>query len=123
MVPAIEESVGVSSIVFTGESVNQGYDSNRSTLPVGGRFISVGSTGGFGYQPLVAAGGTAVISAAGTVQSISIGNSGSGYRVGINTVVNVGVQTYSGVLPNLLNIGTATIQGGNIVSVAVLGTH
>ena len=115
----VEESVGVSSIVFTGERVNQGYDPNSSSLPVGGRFISVGSTGGFGYQPLVAAGGTAVISAAGTVQSISIGNSGSGYRVGINTVVNVGVQTYSGVLPNLLNIGTATIQGGNIVSVAV----
>ena len=115
----IEESVGVSSIVFTGERVDQGYDPNRSSLPVGGRFISVGSTGGFGYQPLVAAGGTAVISAAGTVQSISIGNSGSGYRAGINTVVNVGVQTYSGVLPNLVNIGTATIQGGNIVSVAI----
>ena len=115
----IEESVGVSSIVFTGERVNQGYDPNRSSLPVGGRFISVGSTGGFGYQPLVAAGGTANISAGGTVQSISIGNSGSGYRAGINTVVNVGVQTYSGVLPVLTNIGTATIQGGNIVSVAI----
>lgn len=115
----IEESVGVSSIVFTSERVDQGYDPNRSSLPVGGRFISVGSTSGFGYQPLVAAGGTAVISAAGTVQSISIGNSGSGYRAGINTVVNVGVQTYSGVLPNLFNIGTATIQGGNIVSVAI----
>jgi len=115
----IEESVGVSSIVFTGESVNQGYDPNKSSLPVGGRFISVGSTGGFGYQPLVAAGGTAVVSGLGTIQSISIGNSGSGYRAGINTVVNVGVQTYSGVLPNLVNIGTATIQGGNIVSVAI----
>ena len=115
----IEENVGVSSIVFTGKSVDQGYDPNRTSLPVGGRFISVGSHGGFGYQPLVAAGGTAVISGFGTVESISIGNSGSGYRAGINTIVNVGVQTYSGVLPNLFNIGTAIIQGGNIIEVKI----
>ena len=55
--------------------------------------VSVGSTGGLGYQPLVAAGGTAIISAAGTITSISIGNSGSGYRVGVQTTVNVGLQT------------------------------
>jgi hypothetical protein len=113
------ENSGISSIVFSGKSVTQGYDPNRSSLPVGGRFISVGSTGGFGYQPLVAAGGTAVISAAGTVSSISIGNSGSGYRVGLNTVYNVGVQTFSGVLPNIENIGTAVVQNGNVVSVTI----
>ena len=113
------ENSGISSVVFSGEAVTQGYDPNRSSLPVGGRFVSVGSTEGFGYQPLVAAGGTAVISAAGTVSSISIGNSGSGYRVGLNTVYNVGVQTYSGVLPNIENIGTAVVQNGNIVSVAI----
>ena len=113
------ENSGISSIVFSGEAVTQGYDPNRSSLPVGGRFISVGSTEGFGYQPLVSAGGTAVISAAGTVSSISIGNSGSGYRVGLNTVYNVGVQTFSGVLPNIENIGTAVVQNGHVVSVAI----
>ena len=113
------ENSGISSIVFSGESVTQGYDPNRSTLPVGGRFISVGSTEGFGYQPLVAAGGTAVISSAGTVSSISIGNSGSGYRVGLNTVYNVGVQTFSGVLPNIENIGTAVVQNGHVISVEI----
>lgn len=113
------ENSGISSIVFSGESVTQGYDPNRTSLPAGGRFISVGSTGGFGYQPLVTAGGTAVISAAGTVSSISIGNSGSGYRVGLNTIYNVGVQTFSGVLPNIENIGTAVVQNGNVVSVTI----
>jgi len=113
------ENSGISSVVFSGEAVTQGYDPNRTTLPVGGRFISVGSTEGFGYQPLVAAGGTAVISAAGTVSLISIGNSGSGYRVGLNTVYNVGVQTFSGVLPNIENIGTAVVQNGHVVSVAI----
>ena len=54
--------------------------------------VSVGSQEGLGYQPLVAAGGTAVVSAAGTITSVSIGNSGSGYRSGIQTNVSVGVQ-------------------------------
>ena len=110
---------GISSITFTGSPSSSGYDYNKSTLPAGGQFISLGSTGGFGYQPLISAGGTALVSAAGTITSISIGNSGSGYRSGIQTVVNVGVQTYSGVLANVEFIGTANISGGNIVSVAI----
>ena len=44
--------------------------------------ISVASTSGFGYQPLFS-GGTAVVSLAGTINSVSIGNTGSGYRSGI----------------------------------------
>ena len=84
----------------------------------GGVIVSVGSTEGFGYQPLVAAGGTAAVSIAGTIQSISIGNSGSGYRPGAQTV-NVGVATTSLTGSNRLNIGTASISGGHIVSVAI----
>ena len=80
--------------------------------------VSVGSTGGFGYQPLVSAGGTAVVSASGTISSVSIGNSGSGYRAGIQTV-NVGVTTQNTGTPSIQNIGTATISGGNIVSVTI----
>ena len=81
--------------------------------------VSVGSTNGLGYQPLVAAGGTAVISAAGTITSISIGNSGSGYRAGVQTTVNVGLQTLSTGVPNIEFIGTAAISGGHIVSIAI----
>ena len=68
---------------------------------------------------MVAAGGTAVVSGLGTISSVSIGNSGSGYRTGIQTVVNVGVQTLSTGAPNIEFIGTAAISGGNIVSVAI----
>ena len=57
---------GISSITFTGSPSSSGYDYNKSTLPAGGQFISLGSTGGFGYQPLISAGGTALVSAAGT---------------------------------------------------------
>ena len=50
------------------------------------------------------AGGTVTVSAAGSVTAVSIANSGSGYRAGIQTVVNVGVQTDGE--PSLHFIGT-----------------
>ena len=104
---------------FTGTATSVAYDPNNASLPVGGVIVSVGSTNGFGYQPLVAAGGTATVSAAGTIQVVSIGNSGSGYRSGIQTVVNVGVQTLSTGTPNIEFIGTAAVSGGHIVSIAI----
>ena len=76
----LSESVGITSIKFTGTATSVSYDVNNASIPRGGIIVSVGSTDGFGYQPLVSAGGTAIVSIAGTISSISIGNSGSGYR-------------------------------------------
>ena len=115
----LRESVGITSIQFTGTIASVSYDPNTANVPLGGVVVSVGSTEGFGYQPLVSAGGTAVVSGLGTITSISIGNSGSGYRAGIQTVVNVGVQTASTGAPAIEFIGTAAISGGNIVSIAI----
>ena len=115
----LSESSGITSITFTGSATSTSYDVNTSSIPRGGIILSVGSTQGFGYQPLVSAGGTAVVSIAGTIQSISIGNSGSGYRSGIQTVVNVGVVTSNVGTPNIELIGTASISGGSVVSVAI----
>jgi hypothetical protein len=112
------ESAGISTISFVGSGASVGSDINNTNIPRGGIIVSVGSTNGFGYQPLVSAGGTAIVSIAGTIQSISIGNSGSGYRSGYQTV-NVGVGTSSLYSPNIQFIGTATISGGRIVSVAI----
>ena len=92
---------------------------NNANIPRGGVIVSVASSAGFGFQPLVAAGATVTISAAGTVSSISIGNSGSGYRSGIQTTVNVGVGTSSTGTPNIEFIGTAAVENGHIVSVAI----
>ena len=113
------ENVGITSITFVGNSGSTTYDINTASIPRGGIILSIGSTEGFGYQPLVAAGGTAIVSSAGTIQSISIGNSGSGYRVGIQTIVNVGVKTESTGIPNIKFIGTAAVSNGCIVSVAI----
>jgi len=116
---SLEETSGITSISFTGTATSISYDPNNANIPVGGLIVSVGSSNGFAFQPLVAAGGTAIVSSAGTIQSISIGNSGSGYRSGIQTLVNVGVKTLSTGTPNIEFIGTAAISGGHIVSIAI----
>jgi hypothetical protein len=79
---SLSESAGITTISFEGDtSSSYIYDINVTNLPKGGIVQSVGSTiSGFGYQPLISAGGTAIVSSAGTIQSISIGNTGSGYR-------------------------------------------
>ena len=114
----LSENIGITSINFVGTAVSSLYDANTSNLPTGGIIVSVGSIGGLGYQPLVSAGGTAIVSGLGTISSISIGNSGSGYRVGVQTV-RVGVGTSSTGISNIKFIGTATVSNGNIVSIAV----
>jgi len=115
------ESAGVTTVRFSGSNIGTatGYDQNLGNLPIGGLIVSVGSFEGSGYQPLVSAGGTAVVSIAGTIQSISIGNSGSGYRTGVVTTYNVGVQTYDGVVPVLENIGTALVSNGEVTSINI----
>ena len=114
----LNEIAGVTTVRFTGTATSIFSDVNTSNVPVGGIIVSVGSTEGFGYQPLVAAGGTAIISGLGTISSVSIGNSGSGYRVGVQTVnVSVGTSSLTGI--NRVSIGTAVISAGHIVSVAI----
>ena len=115
----LNENVGITSVTFTGVANSTSYDVNTGSVPRGGIIISVGSSNGFGYQPLVSAGGTAIVSSAGTIQSISIGNSGSGYRSGVQQVINVGVRTNNLETTSIQFIGTAAVTNGNIVSVAI----
>jgi len=115
----LSEQSGITSITFTGTGISTDYDVNTASIPRGGIIVSVASTEGFGYQPLVAAGGTAIVSIAGTIESISIGNSGSGYRSGIQTHVNVGVITESTGIVNIEYIGIATISDGHVIGVAI----
>ena len=112
------EDSGSTILGFTGYASSSPYDPNNSTIPVGGQIISVGSTFGFGYQPLVSAGGTAIVSISGTIQSISIGNSGSGYRSGIQNV-NVGVLTESLSNYDIEFIGIASVIDGNVIGVSI----
>jgi hypothetical protein len=112
----LDETSGITSIRFLSSSEPKEYDANISNIPVGGSIVSLGYTSGTGLQPLVSAGGTILVSVSGTIQSVSIGNSGSGYRPGIQTV-NVFAYDSSRNLNS--NIGIASILNGNIVSVAI----
>jgi hypothetical protein len=132
------ETAGITSVTFTGTATSVSYDVNNASIPRGGVIVSVGSTEGFGYQPLVSAGGTAIVSVAGTISAISIGNSGSGYRASsayeivVDTSSSIGIGSTLIYLENansvfkilnLLNtgsncsIGVGTfIESGNIIT-------
>jgi hypothetical protein len=95
----IRDSLGISTISFTGNIASTAYDVNTSTIPRGGVIISVASTEGFGYQPLISAGGTSIVSVAGTIASISVGYTGSGYR---------GSSSYEIITKTLTNISAGS---------------
>lgn len=86
---------GISSVVFSGITSSNGsivisdYDINRNQLPRGGMIVSLGSTPGLGFAPLVGASVTAVVSG-GSIISVGIGTSGnygSGYRNPVSVAV------------------------------------
>lgn len=114
----LNESGGKTNITFTGTATSASYDPNNASIPRGGIVVSFGSTSGFGYQPLISAGGTAIVSTSGTIQGVSIGNSGSGYRKDLQ-LVRVGIQTSDESTVNIQFIGTATVSNGSVVSVAI----
>jgi len=93
-------------------------DINVNDVPRGGIIVSVGSTEGYGFQPLVAAGGTAVVSSAGTITSVAIGLTGSGYRSGLQTV-GVAIQTRSVGIASYTYVGNATVTGGHVTDIVV----
>jgi len=94
------ESVGVTSVQYSGITTLVGgdlfisdYDVNQNQLPRGGIIVSLGSTPGLGYAPLVGASVTAVINSGVIQNSIGIGttdNTGSGY----NNIISIGVTAY-----------------------------
>ena len=112
-----DDTAGITTLTFVGNAKTIKDDVGISTFPVGGIIVSVGSTEGFGYQPLISAGATAVVSSGGTIASISIGNSGSGYRAGIQTV-NVGISSQGKNATYFTGIATAIINNGYITGIS-----
>jgi len=115
----LEQSAGITSVTFVGTARTITNDVGISSFPRGGVIVSVGSKEGLGYQPLVVAGGTANVSIAGTIGSVSVGNSGSGYRVGIQTIVNVGIRTTPNIPSKVVSIGTASVSDGHVTGITV----
>lgn len=98
------EAVGITSVVFTGISSNNGtiivsdIDVNQNQLPRSGQIISIASTGGLGIAPLVGAAVTAVIGTGKSIVSVGLGSedfNGSGYSSGLSTtgdgLISIGI--------------------------------
>tara|TARA_B100001287_G_scaffold257557_2_gene243298 strand:+ start:3396 stop:17606 length:14211 start_codon:yes stop_codon:yes gene_type:complete len=75
---AADEVTGISSVTFTGIKqegtdnviINE-FDVNQNQIPRGGVIVSLASTGGLGYAPLVGSKVKPFVSAAGTITSLA----------------------------------------------------
>lgn len=116
---------GITSVIFSGITDNSNniisspYDVNQNQTPRGGLIISLGSSIGLGYAPLVGASVTAVINGSGSIVSVGLGSTdivGSGY----NGIVSIGVSVYeSGHVGTSASI-TATVGAGGTLSFNVI---
>tara|TARA_R100001463_G_scaffold29565_4_gene67181 strand:+ start:6528 stop:10223 length:3696 start_codon:yes stop_codon:yes gene_type:complete len=79
-------SPGITSVTFTGNAIagfSERYSTsnvNANRLPRKGIIADIANTNGFGYQFQTVGIITAKVSAAGTVSSVSLGYTGTGYR-------------------------------------------
>jgi len=87
---------GDTTIVFKQtEEVSNLDDINSTNLPASGIIVSTGSTFGSGYQPLRTPGADVTIANNGSISNVTIGSTGSGYRlVGGKEIL---VKTSSGI--------------------------
>ena len=125
----IENSIaGITSVVFSGiedpqtkNIITSKYDVNQNQTPRGGIIISIGSSTGLGYEPLVGASVTAIVGAGGSIVSIGIGtttgNCGSGY----NGIVAIGVSVYEDGHTGFAATITASVGAGGTLSFRVVG--
>lgn len=70
----------ISNTDFTIDNAGENRIKFLTGTPSAGKISRVGLSTGYGYQPLVSAGATVTIGAGGTIQSIELLGSGSGYR-------------------------------------------
>ena len=103
---------GISSVRFQGitlpnttESFTVDYDINQNDLPRGGIIVSVASTGGYGYAPL--------IGVPSEVLDVTVGTGGTISRIGFTTSIIVGLAAtgFIGVTTNIITgINTDSIK-------------
>lgn len=116
-----DTNVGITSIVFTGitdengQTVISDSDVNQNQLPRGGLIVSLGSTPGLGYAPLVGASVTAILNGSGTIIGFSTNSEfGSGYRNPVSIAV-----TETGHVGTAASL-TATVGAGGTLSINII---
>ena len=111
---------GISSVIFTGITSSNGQlilsedNINKNQLPRGGVIVSLGSTSGLGFAPLVGAAVTAVVSG-GAIQSVGLGITdihGSGYR---GASVSIGITEFGGSPGSGADVSAVVGAGGTLI--------
>ena len=112
---------GITSVVFSGITSSNGSiiisesDVNQNQLPRGGIIVSLGSTSGLGYAPLVGAAVTAILNGSGAFIGFSTNSEfGSGYRNPVSVAV-----TETGHVGVAVSI-TATVGAGGTLGLNIL---
>ena len=122
-------TAGITSVIFSGITSADGSkyvtstDYNSNQLPRGGVIVSLGSSGGLGYAPLVGAAVTATVSAGGTITGLSTALTGGSLGSGYNGLVSIGVSVYeSGHTGAAATItATANVGAGGTLSFTIVG--
>ena len=115
---------GISSIVFTGITSTDGsyvlsdFDINQNQLPRGGLIVSLGSTPGLGYAPLIGAEVRAELDNSGSIIGIvGIGTTITGGSLGVSTA---SYNNQSGII--IIETDSAHgLSGGDRVKLSGLG--
>ena len=122
-----EGATGITSVTFTGITdgsnnlIISNEDVNKNQLPRGGVIVSLGSTNGLGFAPLVGAAVTAVKNQSGTITAVGIGTMdthGSGYR----GTVAIGVTDVA-YEHRFESAGIGSIRKGNFAGPAYTATN
>ena len=117
-------TVGLSSAIFTGITSTDGsfikseFDINQNQLPRGGLIVSLGSTPGLGYAPLVGADVEAKLNASGEITSI-VGVATTAAPRGISTAIydnDTGIlEITTSEAHGLLDGGLVKLEGMNFI--------
>ena len=124
-----ESTAGITSVIFSGITSADGsrqisdIDINQNQLPRGGVIVSLGSSGGLGYAPLVGAAVSAVVGAGGSITGFTTALTGGTFGSGYNGLVSIGVSVHEDGHTGAAAVvsATALVGAGGSLSLTVVG--
>ena len=122
-------TTGITSVIFSGITSTDGSkfvtttDVNANQLPRGGVIVSLGSSGGLGYAPLVGAAVSAVVGAGGSIAGFTTALTGGTFGSGYNGLVSIGVSVHEDGHTGAAAVvsATALVGAGGSLSLVVVG--
>ena len=116
-------------VIFSGITSADGsrqisnIDINQNQLPRGGVIVSLGSSGGLGYAPLVGAAVSAVVGAGGSIAGFTTALTGGTFGSGYNGLVSIGVSVHEDGHTGAAAVvsATALVGAGGSLSLTVVG--